>query len=370
MTDTWRVPTAEPATTADPAALIAEQATRHPGLRILALGPLTSVAIALRHRDVVATRPDIVVSGGAVNEPGNMPTNGGTVPAAEWNIGVDPVAADEVLRSGLARSWVAVDASNDVPADVWFVNALASSVRGPAGDAALAFLQANPALSRGGYYFWDPLAAVAMTTPKAVTNQPSMLGGTYHRRRDGSHRRRSRRDAGHRRNKADPTAFATAMLRAYGPVDGSALAAYSPGASDVRVTRELGAFRLDRPATLPAGDTTIGLEATTGGAYAVVVGRLTQGRTLADVHTAIAQGVTSVPPWFEVEATIEVPAGSARPGSSTCPSASTLSSPPPTADPPSSRSARSPPASRCGHPHLLGNVGGSADNTAPHVAAL
>ena len=149
-----------------------------------------------------------------------------------------------------------------------------------------------------------------MTTPEAVTNQPSMLAV----RTTGAETGRTAVDPAGMpvtvATKADPTAFATAMLRAYGPVDGSALAAYSPGASDVRVTRELGAFRLDRPATLPAGDTTIGLEATTGGAYAVVVGRLTQGRTLADVHTAIAQGVTSVPPWFEVEATIEVPAGS------------------------------------------------------------
>ena len=90
-----------------------------PALRILALGPLTSVAMALRLIEVVADpAPDMVDIGWGGERAGQHADQwSGPVPAAEWNIGVDPVAADEVLRSGLARSWVAVDASNDVPAE-------------------------------------------------------------------------------------------------------------------------------------------------------------------------------------------------------------------------------------------------------------
>jgi pyrimidine-specific ribonucleoside hydrolase len=309
MADQWPVPSTGPAPTTDPVALLAEQALRRPGLRILALGPLTSVAMALRRADVRDTRPQIVVSGGAVNEPGNMLMSGASVPVAEWNIGVDPVAADEVLRSGLATRWIPLDASNDVPADVWFVDALTSIARGPAGGAALALLQTNPAISRGGYFYWDPLAAVALTTPETVSEQPATLVV----RTTGTEIGRTATDAlgtqGTIATKADSTAFINEMLHAFGPTGGPR-PDYAPGTPDVLVTRQLGAFRLDQPHALSAGDTTIGFDAVSGGAYAIVIGHLAQGKTLTDVNAAIAQGVTTAPGWFEVEATIEVPAGS------------------------------------------------------------
>ncbi len=75
----------------------------------------------------------MIVSGGAVNGSGNMPTEGRLLPVAEWNIGVDPVAADKVLRSGVAQVWVPLDASNEVPLDAWFVAALGAEPRTPIG---------------------------------------------------------------------------------------------------------------------------------------------------------------------------------------------------------------------------------------------
>jgi pyrimidine-specific ribonucleoside hydrolase len=309
MAPQWPVPTTGPTPVGDPVSLLVEQAAHRSGLRILALGPLTNIATALRRPEFRETGPQIIVSGGAVSEPGNMPTNTASQPVAEWNIGVDPVAADEVLRSGLATRWIPLDASNDVPADVWFVHALTSIARGPAGGAALALLETNPALSRGGYFYWDPLAAVALTTPEAVSEDPATLVV----RTTGNEMGRTAMDALGTQvtiaTKADSTAFINEMLHAFGPTGGPR-PDYAPGTPDVLVTRQLGAFRLDQPHALPAGDTTIGFDAVSGGAYAIVIGRLAEGKTLADVNAAIAQGVTTAPGWFDVEATIEVPAGS------------------------------------------------------------
>jgi len=60
------------------------------------LGPLTNIAMALIKAPAIASRvAQIVMMGGAYFEVGNI------TPAAEFNIYVDPEAADVVLRSGI-----------------------------------------------------------------------------------------------------------------------------------------------------------------------------------------------------------------------------------------------------------------------------
>ncbi len=63
---------------------------------ICALGPLTNIAMALVKTPAIASRiQEIVLMGGGFFEGGNV------TPAAEFNIYVDPEAADVVLRSGI-----------------------------------------------------------------------------------------------------------------------------------------------------------------------------------------------------------------------------------------------------------------------------
>ena len=63
---------------------------------ICALGPLTNVALALKKAPEIAQNiKEIVLMGGGLFEGGNV------TPAAEFNIYVDPHAADMVFRSGL-----------------------------------------------------------------------------------------------------------------------------------------------------------------------------------------------------------------------------------------------------------------------------
>ena len=68
----------------------------HRGLTLVTLGPLTNVALALGHDPDFAERVGrCVVMGGAPCCEGNV------TPAAEYNIWVDPEAAEMVFRSGL-----------------------------------------------------------------------------------------------------------------------------------------------------------------------------------------------------------------------------------------------------------------------------
>jgi purine nucleosidase len=73
------------------------QAVRsHPGIELVTLGPLTNIALALdREPSLVKNVSRCVVMGGAPNCEGNV------TPAAEFNIWVDPEAANKVFRSGL-----------------------------------------------------------------------------------------------------------------------------------------------------------------------------------------------------------------------------------------------------------------------------
>ena len=90
--------------------LILEVADRLGGeLTIVALGPLTNLAIALgRDRRALSRVGRVVVMGGAVTVPGN------TTPAAEFNFYVDPEAAAAVLESGLPVELVPLDVTHQV----------------------------------------------------------------------------------------------------------------------------------------------------------------------------------------------------------------------------------------------------------------
>jgi purine nucleosidase len=73
------------------------------------LGPLTNIATAFtRAPDIVPLVKEIVLMGGGFFEGGN------TTPAAEFNIYVDPQAADIVFRSGVPITQVPLDLSHQM----------------------------------------------------------------------------------------------------------------------------------------------------------------------------------------------------------------------------------------------------------------
>lgn len=79
------------------------------GMTVVALGPLTNLALAERDQPGLLKRAkEIVVMGGAVLEPGNAS------PTAEYNFFADPHAAREVLASGANLTLVPLDVTHQI----------------------------------------------------------------------------------------------------------------------------------------------------------------------------------------------------------------------------------------------------------------
>lgn len=92
---------------------IADSVRRHPGqVTILAIGPLTNIALAVRrHPDIVPLIRQIIYMGGAFEVEGN------TTNTAEFNWWFDPEAAREVLRLPLRHVVLPLDVTNTVKID-------------------------------------------------------------------------------------------------------------------------------------------------------------------------------------------------------------------------------------------------------------
>jgi inosine-uridine nucleoside N-ribohydrolase len=77
---------------------------------ILAIGPMTNIALAIRlSPDIVPLIRRIVCMAGAFEVPGN------TTPAAEMNVWYDPEAARIVVRQPIDQTFIPLDVTNTVP---------------------------------------------------------------------------------------------------------------------------------------------------------------------------------------------------------------------------------------------------------------
>ncbi|MHA2312423.1 MAG: nucleoside hydrolase [Candidatus Thorarchaeota archaeon] len=131
---------------------------------LITLGPLTNVAVALNAEPSIKSKiSEILLMGGAIDVPGNVGLES-DIPnyVAEWNIWVDPHAADIVFESELPIRMVALDATNQVPQTQAFLDRLEGGMTTP--EAHLLYDMTTP-----GLYFWDQLTVVALTNPEVVT---------------------------------------------------------------------------------------------------------------------------------------------------------------------------------------------------------
>jgi inosine-uridine nucleoside N-ribohydrolase len=142
---------------------------RHPGeVTILALGPMTNIATALRLEPDIETKiKRIVFMGGAFRVPGNASPN------AEFNFWFDPEAARIVLRSSIPRKVMfALDICNLAPVRKAQFDQIANAhtpitdlFREDLGNRYPGFLQHPDAVA----YLWDSLAAAYLLDPDFVT---------------------------------------------------------------------------------------------------------------------------------------------------------------------------------------------------------
>jgi inosine-uridine nucleoside N-ribohydrolase len=157
---------------ADAAELLASSAADHGSVTIIALGPLTNVAVAIdQWPDLPKHVAEIVTMGGALDVEGNA-TNG----VAEWNYFIDPSAVDVVLQSGIPVTMVPLDATNSVPVtQAWFDALTGHRITAAAHAVHDLFAASRPYES--GFFFWDELVAVVAFDPTVVTldQQPVVI---------------------------------------------------------------------------------------------------------------------------------------------------------------------------------------------------
>jgi inosine-uridine nucleoside N-ribohydrolase len=143
--------------------LLTETLNANSDVHLLTLGGLTNVAKALEAQpDLIEHIRMITIMGGAVNVDGNT-----TIPGvadgnkyAEFNIWIDPEAAQMVFASGAPITLVPLDATNAVPLNNGFMDTLKNDQTAAPAVFTYELLNSNPLfIMSGGYYFWDPLAA-------------------------------------------------------------------------------------------------------------------------------------------------------------------------------------------------------------------
>jgi len=145
----------------DAVQLITETADRVDGLRVLTLGPMTNLADAIGHHPNLAQHLESVYAmGGALSVPGNVsfagpPDND----VAEWNIYVDPTAAQAVMDSGIPVRLVSLDGTNQVPVTQDFAERVRAEATGPGALVLAELFAVHPFMTDGSYFLWDPLAA-------------------------------------------------------------------------------------------------------------------------------------------------------------------------------------------------------------------
>ncbi|HEX9868854.1 MAG TPA: nucleoside hydrolase [Candidatus Tectomicrobia bacterium] len=146
---------------------------RWPGeLSLIALGPLTNLAHAWR-RDahVVRQLAGVVIMGGAVTVPGNV------TPVAEFNIYVDPEAAQVVFASGLPITLIGLDVTERVRLTAEMLDQHVRPVGSPlsqfVAECTAQTMQFSTRVERpAGMAMHDPLAVGALIDPSLVRTVP------------------------------------------------------------------------------------------------------------------------------------------------------------------------------------------------------
>ena len=165
---------------------LAHQLAQHPGqITLVAIGPLTNLARLERRRPgSLALAASMVIMGGAVETPGNI------TPHAEFNFYCDPVAAHDVMNSGVPLTLVDLAACRQV--SMSRETALSLRSNNPLGLLAAEIIQNwfRADDRRESMLFYDQIAMAAAFCPEVITSRQATLavetGRRGSRRQPGS----------------------------------------------------------------------------------------------------------------------------------------------------------------------------------------
>jgi inosine-uridine nucleoside N-ribohydrolase len=152
--------------------LIVETIMRNPGeITLVAIGPLTNLALALRREPGIARQVrEVVVMGGALRVPGNV------TPSAEFNIYVDPHAAHAVFHAGWPLRLVSLDTTTRTLLTREQISDLVS-VGGPVMTCIQQMLTYYFEVfaareNRAAFLMHDPLCLATVFQPDLITWEP------------------------------------------------------------------------------------------------------------------------------------------------------------------------------------------------------
>lgn len=133
-------------------------------LCLVCLGPLTNIAYLIeKYGNSFTDKIDqIIMMGGAVNEPGNVLP----LKKAEYNIYLDPEAAQVVFNSSIPKTLVPINATKWVPISATFTDQIRTCTPyNPTAQIIQAIIEGNT----GDFnQFYDPLVAGIMVNPSIV----------------------------------------------------------------------------------------------------------------------------------------------------------------------------------------------------------
>lgn len=155
--------------THDAAAVMGDLIRRHPGeVTVLTLGPQTNLATALRNDPALAGLiKEVVMMGGAIAVPGNKNR------VAEFNIFLDPEAADIVFESPAPKVLVPLDACNDIALLLSDFDKLKGTpLHAPLMAMMDPYIKGIAEFEKTvGALMYDPLAAYYLVNPQAYRIQ-------------------------------------------------------------------------------------------------------------------------------------------------------------------------------------------------------
>jgi inosine-uridine nucleoside N-ribohydrolase len=133
-------------------------------LTVIALGPLTNIAHAIHLAPgLMQQLGRLVIMGGAIGVPGNVS------PVAEFNIFVDPHAADVVFRAGLPITLVPLDVTTQVRLTRDFLQHAGQGATTPLMSVVRDLTQQTLYKHGEGMAMHDPLAVAVAIDPSLVT---------------------------------------------------------------------------------------------------------------------------------------------------------------------------------------------------------
>jgi purine nucleosidase len=141
-----------------------------PAANILALGPLTNIALALQRRPDLAARIGMIMWMGGSAGPGNHTA------AAEFNASVDPESINVVLDAGVPLHMVGLDACRQVrvhASDAAELRALGTDKADLLADLLLGYVRIASKDGSLPMSLYDPTAAAALVAPVTMTFKPA-----------------------------------------------------------------------------------------------------------------------------------------------------------------------------------------------------